>query len=131
MTKEDKILEIIRTNINVPGHLGAKICGEKEAAKEIHEHYMKFIDWKDEHSDFIYREFDTNKYLMEDIETGNMEMKEYTFLELYQHWLTLPENKVTLKDCTDDDTAREERADLLADYRALVEKLKERLDQWK
>ncbi len=55
---EKKIIEIINRNINIPGHLGTKICGQQSAAKEIFtlfkNHYPKeFVEYALSHRDLF------------------------------------------------------------------------------
>jgi hypothetical protein len=84
----EKIIEIINININVPCHLGTKICGQKAVAQEIATLVDKdfiekeFVEWKDKN----IGKTTTSSYWFKDKRFKTLD-------ELYRYWLNLPENK--------------------------------------
>lgn len=78
-----KVLEILnRESYNL--YMGLK--SREKSAKEIHEHYMKFMEWKDNDSNFqIYD--DRNVYI--DLNTNKL----YSLDGVYEYWSNLSENK--------------------------------------
>ena len=82
----EKVLEILhKESYNL--YMGFE--KREKAAKEIHEHYMKFVEWKDENSVYLLSE---GKFWTTDKIKGKIIWIENLY-KLYEYWCNLPENK--------------------------------------
>ena len=83
-----KVLEILKDNSNI-NNIG--LVNYAKTVTEIHEHYMKFVEWKNKNTRISNHE-EGLVYIINPPEY----IKDHNWLsssELYEYWLNLPENK--------------------------------------
>ncbi len=105
MTKEDKIIKILQKNLQLDMPYAeqaerdtAKEIADLDAeesvqfAKELHKHYMEFIEWLEMRRDHFWGRVESiDELLFVNFAEGSK--KKFTLDEVYLHWLALPEKK--------------------------------------